>query len=374
MLSPWESATFHARPHLVVVGAGIVGLFTALHYKRKNPGHVVLVLEEGPFPQGASVKNAGFACFGSPSELLADMVAEGEAAALARVAERWHGLHELRAELGDQAIGYEPTGGHELFHVNDPLYTRVAEGFGPLNELLRPLTGGDTYTWENELPTRLGMAPGLRCARTVHEGALNSGHLIRMLLAKVISEGVLVRTSARVVNLAEEADVVDIRLQDGSCVKCGKVVVATNGRASDLLPELDIRPARGQVLLTTPIPGLALRGTFHMHEGFYYFRDHQGGVLLGGGRHLDIAGETTASEGLTDLIQQDLEHLLRETILPGRPFTITQRWSGTMGFRAKGKEPYVGLVSERVGAAVGLSGMGVAIGIRVARRAAGLWA
>jgi gamma-glutamylputrescine oxidase len=111
MLSIWQYTGFHADPHLTVVGGGLVGLFTALHYKRQHPGHRVLVLERGPFPSGASVKNAGFACFGSPSELLADLDREGEHAMLARVDERYQGLQELRAELGDDPIGFAATGG-----------------------------------------------------------------------------------------------------------------------------------------------------------------------------------------------------------------------------------------------------------------------
>ena len=110
MYSVWETKHFHRNPDLVVIGAGIVGLFTALFYKREHPTHHVLVVERGAFPSGASVKNAGFACFGSPSQLLFDLDHEGEEVMLGRVVERWEGLQELRATLGDQAIGFEPVG------------------------------------------------------------------------------------------------------------------------------------------------------------------------------------------------------------------------------------------------------------------------
>ncbi len=146
-------------------------------------------------------------------------------------------------------------------------------------------------------------------------------------------------------------------------------MIATNGYASELLPGVDVLPARGQVLLTSPIPGLRLKGTFHAEEGYYYYRDFAGGVLLGGGRHLDKAGETTTEEGLTPRIQDALEHLLRTTIVPGMDVTIAHRWSGVMGLRGRGKSPLVAHRSPRVLVAAGLSGMGVAIGIRVARKA-----
>lgn len=381
MRSIWQQRDFRApttgqnngggHAELMVVGAGIVGTFTALHYKRAHPQHRVLVLERGPIPDGATVRNAGFACFGSPSELLADIAKEGEAAALARVEERWCGLQELRGELGDDRIGFEPTGGYELFAAGEALYNLVAEGFDRLNGALLGIFGKTVYEWRTE---RIGDL-GLRCehlAFTALEGPVHSGKLVSTLMAKASQMGVEFRFGQEAMAVEEQSDKARVRTRAGQNWTADRIVVATNGYAKDLLPELDVVPARGQVLVTSPIPGLKLKGTFHAHEGFYYFRDFEGGVLLGGGRHLDMAGETTTEHATTQAIQQDLERLLREVILPGQPFTVDHRWGGIMGFRSAGKTPLVERLSERVVCAVGLSGMGVAIGIRVARKAARL--
>jgi glycine/D-amino acid oxidase-like deaminating enzyme len=370
MHSIWEQRSFAARPQLAVVGAGIVGLFTALHHKRAHPHHRVLVLERGPHPSGASVRNAGFACFGSPSELLADIAAEGEAAALARVEERWLGLQELRAELGDAAIGFEASGGHELF-ADDALYTRVAEGFDGLNRSLHGIFGRRVYEWADGRIGDLGLRTA-HLASTDLEGPVESGRLVTALLRKVQEAGVELRTNAPVTAVDDGPEGVTLRLADGVAVLADRVAVCTNGYTRDLFPGLDVLPARGQVLLTTPIPGLRLKGTFHANEGYVYFRDLDGAVLLGGGRDLDKAGETTTADGVTPLIQDHLEHLLRTVIIPGTPYTIARRWSGVMAFGSAGKEPLVERLSPNVVAAVRLSGMGVAIGIRVARKAAGL--
>jgi len=369
-LSVWESGAFHRQPHLAVVGGGIVGLFSALFYKRQPPGHHVVVLEGGPFPSGASMKNAGFACFGSPSELLADIAKEGMDAALLRVEERWKGLLELRAELGDATIGFEGTGGHEVYRSGDPLYPQVAEGFDGLNAALRPIFSRTVFEWANGEIARFGLSGAEHLVRTDLESPIHTGMMMDALLRKVQSEGVLLRTNVHVGDLEERPERVRILLDDGSLVaEAARVLVATNGYSTTLLPDLDVVPARGQVLLTKPIEGLALRGTFHLDEGFYYFRDYQGAVLLGGGRNLDIAKETTMVEGTTLRIQGALEDLLRTVILPGREFTIAQRWSGIMGFGAKSKSPIIERRSERIAVAVRLGGMGVAIGIRVARKA-----
>jgi glycine/D-amino acid oxidase-like deaminating enzyme len=378
-LSIWEKRSFHAQPHLVVVGGGITGLFTALFHQRAHPTHRVLVVERGPFPSGASVRNAGFACFGSPSELLADIRTEGRDAALARVEERWIGLQELRAELGDAAIGFEATGGHEVYGADDPLYTRVAEGFDALNAELAAIFGRTVFQWDPEGAERNGLAGVAHMVRTDLEGGLHSGHMMATLLRKAQAEGVRFRGAAEVSTLHEGPHGVELGLANGEQVHAERCVVATNAWTARLILGADIVPARGQVVVTSPIPGVRLRGTFHADEGFYYFRDlacpeHPGmrRVLLGGGRNLDIAGETTLEEGTSPLVQERLERMLRGTILPNTAFTIEHRWSGIMGFRGKGKAPLVERIGERLVVAAGLSGMGVAIGIRVARRAAKL--
>lgn len=371
MRSVWESRQFHRTPDLVVVGAGIVGLFTALFHKRRHPHHHVLVLERGPFPSGASVKNAGFACFGSPSELLADMEKEGADAMLARVENRWKGLLELRAELGDAAIGFESSGGHEIYAAHDPLYTRVAGRFDALNDALRPIFGTAVFRWDHAAIANNGLGNVQHLVRTDLEGPLDTGLLMSALLRKVLAEGVFFRPKTEVKAVDDGPARVTLRLADDDELHAAHVVVCTNGYARELMPDLDVVPARGQVLKTGPIEDLKLHGTYHFQEGFYYFRNHAGGVLLGGGRNLDMPGETTTADGTTPLIQESLERLLNEVVIPGRPYTVVQRWSGVMGMGAS-KTPLILRRSPRVVAAVRMGGMGVAIGIRVAREAAGL--
>ena len=79
------------------------------------------------------------------------------------------------------------------------------------------------------------------------------------------------------------------------------------------------------------------------------------------GRNLDFTGETTTDLGQTELIQNRLERLLKEVILPQQPVQIAQRWSGIMGLGAH-KSPIVEQLSNRVFCGVRLGGMGVAIG------------
>lgn len=348
-----------------------MGTFTALHYQRAHPAHHVLLLDRGTWPDGATVRNAGFACFGSPSELLADIESEGRDAALSRVERRWKGLLALRRELGDEALGYEACGGHELYREGDGLYTRVADAFDDLNRDLHAIVGSAPYRWNDGSISGLGFGAVAHMATNVLEGALDSGRLMRSLLAKATAAGVLYQGKAHVKGIQPTASGVEVALADGTMLRARRVVVATNGYARELLPALDVEPARGQVLLTAPVPGGPPVGTFHLEEGFYYFRHLGDSVLLGGGRHLDLKGERTTADGLTPVVQDALMDLLRHTILPGRNVPVLHRWSGIMGMGSS-KSPIVQEVMPGVVAAVRLGGMGVAIGIQVAEEAVAL--
>ena len=66
-LSYWELKTWFTNIDFAIVGSGIVGLNCALALRKKFPESKILILEKGILHQGASKKNAGFACFGSLS-------------------------------------------------------------------------------------------------------------------------------------------------------------------------------------------------------------------------------------------------------------------------------------------------------------------
>ena len=80
-LSFWERDSF-LHYDFIVVGGGIIGLSTAISLRTSAPNASILLLERGIFPSGASTKNAGFACFGSLTEILSDCQRIGEDATL----------------------------------------------------------------------------------------------------------------------------------------------------------------------------------------------------------------------------------------------------------------------------------------------------
>lgn len=139
------------------------------------------------------------------------------------------------------------------------------------------------------------------------------------------------------------------------------MIVTTNAYIKDLYPDVDINPGRGQVLITKPIKNLKIKGTFHYDKGYYYFRNINNRILLGGGRNIDFKAEETTTFGQTEPVQSALEKLLREVILPATKYEIDYRWSGIMAF-GKILEPFIEEIRPNVFCATRCNGMGVAIG------------
>jgi glycine/D-amino acid oxidase-like deaminating enzyme len=361
--SYWESAQYQRRNHLIIIGSGIVGLMTALLYKQKYPNRGVMVLERGWLPEGASTRNAGFACFGSAGEIADDLTKMPSEEVWETVKMRIEGLHLLREIVGDKQLKFRLCGGIELFKSTTH-YERILEQALELNSTFKSLTGlANVYSPSTSHNNFNGLKGSIL---NQYEGDIDTGALMRWLIKNTAACDVPILTGTPVIRLHEKASGVDIETQKG-LFKAEKVVVATNGFASQLLPLPEVLPARAQVLVTNVLEYVPFKGTFHFDEGFYYFREIDGRVLFGGGRNLDIEGETTFQKGLSEVIQSQLELLLKEMILPGRGFTIEQRWSGTMGI-GKIKKPIIQQLSERTFCGVRMGGMGVAIGTKVAEK------
>ena len=77
-LSWWEFEYLIKDVEYTIIGAGIVGISTAIELKQMVPNAKILILDKKRLPIGASSKNAGFACFGSISEIDDDLASYGE--------------------------------------------------------------------------------------------------------------------------------------------------------------------------------------------------------------------------------------------------------------------------------------------------------
>ncbi|MEM9931207.1 MAG: FAD-dependent oxidoreductase [Bacteroidota bacterium] len=377
--SHWERTTFLRSPDVLIIGAGLTGLQAAVELKRLDPKQDVLVIERAPIPRGASTRNAGFACFGAPTELLADLDAYGEEDMVATVRERFAGIKALEERYADRDIGWVKHGGFEI--IDEETTARMVRARLPrLNELLAPVTGLQE-TWRM-LSTEEGQkagAPLENCKLLLHnplEAQLHPAKLVSLLVEDCRQVGVRFLFGAAVSTVAPQADgSVRIEGMDWGNVISPKVLVTVNAFSRQLLPEdfpEQIRPVRNQVLLSRPLPQLKLRGCYHYHEGYVYFRNvGEDRLLIGGARHRAGSSSETdvfAANGIPETFLLEKlncwfpEHRWTEGDFP-------TRWSGIIA-QGNGKTPVLRYAAENVLVAGRLAGMGVALSGDLGQRAA----
>lgn len=383
-LSFWEYRTWFSNIDFAVIGGGIVGLNCALELRRNYPKHKIAIFERGMLPSGASTKNAGFACFGSISEILEDVKNHSEEAVVQLVKDRVEGLQMLRKTLGDKQLNYKEYGGYELFTKKDAeLFETCRLKIDFVNNLLKPVFNTNVFSEKDNHFGFKHIQPKL--IYSAFEGQIDTGKMMLGLIKKASEENILILNSSKITDISDNGDWVSLHLtsseplqhfnlshhgQSQRDIRVKKVFIATNGFAKQFLDE-DVKPARAQVLVTKPIENLQIKGTFHLDKGYYYFRNVDNRILFGGGRNLDFKAEETTTMDLTQLVQNKLEELLKTVILPTQKFEIEHRWSGIMGVGGQ-KKPIVKAVSENVYCGVRLGGMGVAIGSSIGKQLAAL--
>jgi gamma-glutamylputrescine oxidase len=364
MTSPslWEKESFYSPSDIIIAGNGFTGLWCAYYLKKKHPRLSVTIIDRGIIPTGASTRNAGFACFGSVTELIKDTAMMGEERMLWLVEMRYRGLSKIRKVFTKKDIDYINSGGYEIIPSDkDDRYNELEWQVKWLNKIVSPVLGRrKIYRFADEKIKEFGLAEVGHIISNDLEGCLHPGKLCQRLQQLVQGMGVNVLSGVTIKRFEENSDAVTLYTDRDVVLKADQLLVCTNGFARQLLPQLQISPARGQIFVTSPIPSLKLKGTFHYDEGFYYFRNVGKRLLIGGARNIAIENETTTEMETSDEIQNTLEQFVSRHILPGKQFEITDRWSGIMGMGSE-KMPIIKKLSPKVFCAVKMSGMGVAL-------------
>ena len=370
-LSVWEKESFFSPRDIIIAGSGFVGLWTAYFLKKIQPKLNIAIIERGIIPTGASTRNAGFACFGSVTELMADTKKMGEEKMLELVEWRFKGLSRIRKIFRDKEIGYENEGGYELIMPSQQIdINSLRSGLDNFNRKLRKIVNKNkSFLLADAKIKQMGFSGVQHLVENKLEGQLHSGKLCSCLLQLVQSQGVTVLNNIEITSFEKGKRGLILHTNRDVDLSASKLLVCTNAFAKQLLPDLDLEPARGQVLVTAPLSKLRFKGTFHFDEGFYYFRNLGNRILLGGARNKALDEERTATMATTDFIQGELENFLREIIIPGLKYHVDYRWSGIMGIGSE-KMPIVKKINEHLFCAVRMSGMGVALAPEVGRKLA----
>jgi gamma-glutamylputrescine oxidase len=323
---------------VVVVGGGVTGCACALALAQG--GLHAHLHEARKIAGGASGRNGGFALRGTAVPYNQARIRLGSDAALGlwRLTERY--LERLAELAGD---AFRPVGSLKLA-ADEAERNELRAEYEALRE------DGFEAEWLDELPSRLaGRFPG--AIRHPSDGALQPARWVRRLAALAAEAGAQVHEHSRVASLDE--------------IEATYVVVATDGYSQGLLPELEaaVRPTRGQVVVTEPLEEQLFPLPHYARHGFDYWQQLlDGRLVVGGRRDATLEAENTAVEETTEVIQAQIEELIRELL--GELPRITHRWAGLFGTTADGL-PLVGRLGGRDGVwvAAGYSGHGNVMGL-----------
>jgi len=359
-MSFWEKESFYANADITIIGGGLMGLWTAIELKKKSPSLSITILERATTPLGSSTRNAGFACFGSLTELLADEASMGTSEMLSIVEMRFKGIQKIKSYFTSNEIDLDECGGFEaLYHYKEA--DEIDEQINYLNQLLAPIIGSNNaFHNSTDRISSIGLKNIDQLIHNPHEAGIHSGKLVNGLTKVAINKEIQILNGIEVINWEELNNKLVIQTNQQKTITTKQLIVCTNGFTNSLLPELNIEPARGQIILTAPIAGLITKGTFHFDEGFYYWRNIGDRILLGGARNSEFENERTTDLSGSDSIRNKLLEFLKNHLVTNQPILVEQYWSGIMGFTPT-KTPLVKKVGTNVLAVIACNGMGVAL-------------
>ena len=353
MLSYWEKKFLKQKWDLVIIGSGFTGMSLAYHSLQRNKKLKILMCEAQNFGKLASTKNAGFACFGSVSELVTDVNTIGIEKTVELMSMRLKGINAWQKLFGSK-LEIQSKGGYEMFFDEEEFEKARTN----LKELLE-------YKEIKQLKFEIihqafskNFHP--KAIHTPLEFGINPQQLVNSLKKLLMSYDNVHFLEGTYINRSEnkiEAIVNQIKV----VFEADKIAYTNNA----LFKEKNIlKPARAQVLITEELNSVP-EGTFHAKEGYYYWRNVDNRLLLGGARHLDSKTEETSELALNQKLQNHLEKHMLPKILD-KPVCVEQRWSGIMAMN-KDKFPEIGKLDSNTFYAVKLGGMGVALSYEIGK-------
>ncbi|WP_426595245.1 NAD(P)/FAD-dependent oxidoreductase [Cellulomonas sp. McL0617] len=348
---------------VVIVGAGLTGLWTAYYLLEQDPALDVLVVEAQVAGFGASGRNGGWcsALFPVSGDELARR--HGHAAA----ADLRAAMRDTVVEVGGVAAAEQidcgfAFGGTVTLARNRPQLERIASEveadarWGDESHLLGP----------DEVEEHVRAAGVIGGSYTPDCARIQPLRLVRGLVEVLLSRGARLAEGTRALRLSPRAVVTD-----HGTVRARWVIRATEAWTSQLSgSERELAPVYSHMIATEPLPpevwaqiGLDRAQTFH------------------DGRHLIVYGQRTTDDRLAfggrgapyhlssairpdyDLAEGTAEHLRRELVALFPVLDraeITHRWGGPLGV-SRDWSPSVGLDAETgIGWAGGYVGDGVA--------------
>lgn len=359
----WTASSVFAAYDVVIVGGGFTGLCAGITLLKHAPKLRVAILESEMLGTKASSRNAGFVCFGSPSEIQRDIETHGIEQVLALLRLKLKGVKVLTQFLKTRKASYHRAPAYELLMSDFPeAREKALDSLEPLNKVFHTAIGVSDYFKQNPALTKQYGLPGLGDVISMkYEAQVNPADVVAALTLLFKNLGGVFLNGCTVLQYERNQSKIVVQTTFGE-LKADHLVIASNAFAPTLQPKSSIQPNRAQVLVTSPLAKMPFKGNYHINFGYLYFRNMEGNrLLLGGARNVDPVTEQTAELGINNEIQTWLIDFIQSKLLPGLTHTVEAQWSGIMGF---GSEllPTHEEVEEDVFMAAGMNGMGTALG------------
>jgi glycine/D-amino acid oxidase-like deaminating enzyme len=345
-------------PDVIVVGAGVAG--TSIAWRLAERGKRVLVLEQRGICTGASGRNGGMTGAGSSMHATSRSGRAVYALTMANLR-----LLKTVAEEIDKDFELHLTGSLDVITTEEQ-QAHLEAAVAAEREVGIDIELVDAAGARAIMP---GLSTRIRGAAYARDrGHLWPFALVTGMADAAVRRGAEIRTGVRVERLARCDDRVTGVVANGETILAADVVLATNAWTPRLLPDLPtgaLVPARGQILVTQPLPPLLACPFGTNFDKEYGRQTPTGQILCGGYRRLDVdEGLGTYREEVTLPVLSGIARCLTELfpVLRGKA-RLVRAWSGIMGFTADGL-PLIGRYDPAPGLtiAAGFNGGGFSWG------------
>ncbi len=351
---------------VIVVGGGLVGC--SITYQLSLAGKSVLLLEQRDICSGASGRNGGMTGEGSALHATAGRAVYDLTSENLRMLGDLSRILDTDFELRLPGTLDVATTPEQLHHLQEAVSQQKAAGLEV--DLL------DAHEARKRQPA---LAPDILGAKFAEgHGHLWPFGLVFGFAREATRLGAEIRTRTPITGLLRQADRVrGVVTESGESIEAETVVLATNAYTPLLLDELPagaIVPARGQILVTQPMPPI-LKHPFGTNFDKEYGRQVPGGpILCGGYRRLDDQeGLGLYREEVTVPVLAGIARCLSTLYPVLADIQVVRAWAGIMGFTADGI-PLIGAMDadQRLIVAAGFNGGGFSWGAVVGKVVAAL--
>jgi gamma-glutamylputrescine oxidase len=344
---------------VAIIGAGFIGLSTALWLTEYRPDLKIIVLDSSTLGAGASGRNAGFLTKGSATfyKNIQSEWGMARGCELYQFAKKSLQLVHEKILKCSPEIKFEKTSSLTMFQTEE--HWRI------WNQQLFSLDDYE-FRWldRGQLPPALSSKYFGGLENSI-EYKLNPAQFLKVIKDKLLARKVVIHENMSAFALADWG----IRTEVNN-IRAKKVVLALNG----YLPQFHdffkahIFPKRAQMMAVELEKSLGAPSLYYDSHQRVYWREVQDNLLIIGGKRLmDDARESNDFDKNSTMIQAALEQYLTETL--AIKYKIIQRWSGIMGFT----ESELPIVTKAITAPIptyiigGFSGHGMGLGFAAAQ-------